>query len=70
MKNLMEKLALSKKKINPKYDGTLGDFCTILNTAENIIDVAFFSFKYGYMQGRKATLAETKKGKVTKNRKR
>ena len=61
MKNLMEKIENLKGKINPYYEAELQDFWEITKESQNIFDIFSLSFKYGYMQGHKAAVAEIKK---------
>lgn len=61
MKNLIDILNKSVSKINPRYDGTLENFKIIIHNSKNVWDLLNLSFNYGYIQGRKAAMAEARK---------
>lgn len=51
-------------RINPRYDLRLDDIRIIRENSENLLDMIFNSFVFGYAQGYKAAQAEMKREKV------
>ena len=69
MIKFLEELGIVGEKIDPNYDARAGKLHEILSSSKNdlwkCIDLCF---KYGYMQGCKATLAkQKKKAQVNRN---
>lgn len=63
MKNIIEKITYIAGKINRRYDATAEDIVQIVSNSKSQWDLICYSFRYGYMQGYKAALAEHKKNK-------
>ena len=61
-KNVVEKAEAAKRKINRRYDITIGNMIEIGEKSDDIFSVISNSFAFGYMQGLKAAKAEVKKG--------
>lgn len=62
IKNAVEKAEAAKRKINRRYDITIGNMIEIGEKSDDIFSVISNSFAFGYMQGLKAAKAEVKKG--------
>ena len=60
----MELIGQSFGRINPKYDLHADNIADINDASENFYDLICNGFRFGYMQGRKAAIAEIKKTAV------
>ncbi len=61
VKNTMKLIEMSKGRINERYDICSKNFEDILDASTNQFETIAFAFRYGYMQGMKATRTEMKK---------
>lgn len=60
-KNLMDKIELQRKNMNPRYDAGYYDIEYIAKNSTSPEMYGIHCFTYGYMQGYKAAMAELKK---------
>lgn len=60
-KNLMDKIELQRKNMNPRYDAGYYDIEYIARNSTSSEMYGIHCFTYGYMQGYKAAMAELKK---------
>ena len=62
VRNTMRLIEESNKKNNARYDMNIKNIDDIQQSNGDIFGMIYDSFRFGYMQGMKATKAEIKKG--------
>lgn len=62
VRKTMELIQRSEGCINEKYDLYVENIRDIKDESANLFDMIINSFRFGYMQGRKAAKAEMRKG--------
>lgn len=60
MKNILDKIKAAEGTINPKFDMGIYSMRDIIENSKDNNDIAYYGFRYGYMQGVKAAKHESK----------
>lgn len=58
--NTMDLVEKARKTINPNYEMYVNNLITVIDSSKDKYDMVHNGFLFGYMQGRKAAIAEMK----------